>query len=58
MQDPKHIRDIRGILSISDDQIDFTELERRVKSTGLSREWQMAKLKPEAGATEVRTPEA
>ena len=53
----KHIRDIRGILTISDDQIDFAELERRVKSMGLSREWQMAKLKPEAGFTEDRNPE-
>ena len=39
----KHIRDIRGILSISGDQIDLTELETRVKSSGLSIEWQKAK---------------
>ena len=39
----KHIRDIKGILSISEDQIDYPELEIRVKSAGLSIEWQMAK---------------
>ena len=41
----KHLRDIRGIISISDDQIDFTELETRVKSAGLSQEWQIAQSK-------------
>jgi hypothetical protein len=39
----KHIRDIKGILSISADDIDFGELEKRVDSLGLSREWHLAK---------------
>ena len=39
----KHIRDIRGILSVSEDQINFTELESRVESAALAKEWQFAK---------------
>jgi len=40
----KHLRDIRGILSISADAINFQELEKRVVSMGLSHEWQLVKL--------------
>ena len=38
----KHLRDIKGILTISADDIDFEELEKRVESLGLRREWQLA----------------
>jgi len=38
----KHIRDIRGMLSISSDDIDFDELKKRVESLGLSQEWHVA----------------
>ena len=37
----KHIRDIQGILSVSANDIDFVELEKRVESLGLSQEWQL-----------------
>jgi hypothetical protein len=39
----KHIRDIKGILSISADEIDFEELEKRVESLGLSKEWDLVR---------------
>ena len=39
----KHLRDIKGILSISGDDINFEELEKRVESLGLSKEWHLAK---------------
>ena len=38
----KHIRDIKGMLSISSNDIDFEELEKRVESLGLSKEWHLA----------------
>ena len=38
----KHLRDIKGILSISAADIDFEELEKRVESLGLSKEWHVA----------------
>ena len=38
----KHIRDIQGILSVSANDIDFVELEKRVESLGLSQEWHVA----------------
>ena len=39
----KHLRDISGILTISDEQIDYAELESRIELAGLSKEWQKAK---------------
>ena len=39
----KHIRDIQGILSISEDEIDFSELEKKIESADLVREWQLAR---------------
>lgn len=39
----KHIRDIQGILSISEDEIDFSELEKKIESAGLVREWQLSR---------------
>ena len=42
MESEKHLHDIKGILSISADHINFEELEKRVESLGLSQEWQLA----------------
>ena len=39
----KHIRDIAGILSISPDQIDFGELNKKIKQIELDKEWSVAK---------------
>ena len=36
-------RSIKGILSISADDIDFEELEKRIESMGLAKEWHLAK---------------
>ena len=41
----KHLLDIKGILSISGDDIDFAELDKRVESLRLSQEWHLAKSK-------------
>ena len=41
MESEKHIRDIQGILSVSANDIDFEELEKRVEFLGLSKEWQL-----------------
>ena len=38
----KHLNDIRGILSLSTDQIDVAELENLISERGLQREWQTA----------------
>ena len=38
----KHLRDIKGILSISANDIDFEMLRKKVESMGLSTEWQLA----------------
>ncbi len=35
----KHLRDIRGILDVSGDELDFSEIERRVNAMGLQGEW-------------------
>ena len=40
----KHLRDIRGILSVSADEIDFEELEKRAEAQGLAHEWHSAKI--------------
>ena len=42
-QSEKHLRDIAGILSISPDQIDFNELNEKVKQLMLEKEWSAAK---------------
>ena len=42
-QSEKHIRDIAGILSISSDQIDFNELNAKIKQLALEKEWSEAK---------------
>ena len=47
----KHLRDIKGILSISADDINFEELEKRVESLGLHREWVEARSKLNHGPT-------
>ena len=43
-QSEKHLRDIAGILSISPDQIDFNELNEKIKQQMLEKEWSAAKL--------------
>ena len=42
-QSEKHLRDIAGILSISPDQIDFNELNEKIKQQLLGKEWAAAK---------------
>ena len=43
-QSEKHLRDIAGILSISPDQINFDELNEKIKQQLLGKEWTAAKL--------------
>ena len=43
-QSEKHLRDIAGILSISPDQIDFNELNEKIKQQLLGKVWTAAKL--------------
>ena len=43
-QSEKHLRDIAGILSISPDQINFDELNEKIKQQLLGKEWAAAKL--------------
>jgi hypothetical protein len=40
----KHLRDIRGILAVSGDQIDRALIETRVAELGLATEWRKARL--------------
>ena len=42
-QSEKHLRDISGILSISPNQINFNELNEKIKQTMLEKEWSAAK---------------
>ncbi|MCX5896295.1 MAG: hypothetical protein NTZ51_10755 [Proteobacteria bacterium] len=39
----KHLRDISSILSVSAEQIDFKELEKRINKNTLNGEWGKAK---------------
>jgi hypothetical protein len=39
----KHLRDIRGILQLSADQLDMEEIERWIEEYGLESEWKAAK---------------
>ena len=39
----KHLRDISGILTISPDQIDFNEFNKKIKHRMLEKEWASAK---------------
>jgi hypothetical protein len=38
----KHLRDIASIIEISSDQIDFEQLQKRIKTYALEEEWQKA----------------
>ncbi len=38
----KHLRDIAGILALSSDQIDFKQLDARIRENGLEKEWEKA----------------
>jgi len=39
----KHLRDIRGILELSGDQLDMKEIKRWIEEYGLENEWKTAK---------------
>jgi hypothetical protein len=39
----KHLRDIGSILTISSDQIDFDWLQKKIRFSGLEKEWMKAK---------------
>ncbi len=39
----KHLRDIRGILELSGDQLDMEEMARWIEARGLESEWKIAK---------------
>jgi len=39
----KHLKDIAGILAISPDQIDFDQLQEKIRAYGLEKEWAEAK---------------
>ena len=39
----KHMRDIRGMLEVSADQIDLEEIDKKAGGYGLQKEWQQAK---------------
>jgi hypothetical protein len=39
----KHLRDIAGMLALSSAQIDFNQLQERIKSHGLEKEWTEAR---------------
>ena len=41
----KHLRDIAGMIEISSDQIDFKELQNKIRVYALEKEWQMAQKK-------------
>ena len=46
-QSEKHLKDIAGMLSVSPDKINFTELDEKIKQQMLEKEWSAAKtLKP------------
>ena len=46
----KHLRDIRAILSVSSDQIDFPELDRWMKRLRLEAEWSKASARWQGSA--------
>jgi hypothetical protein len=46
-QSPKHLSDIRGILEISTDEIDFAYLQRWIKELHLENEWQQVQTPKE-----------
>ena len=35
----KHLRDIAGMIELSHDEIDFRDLEKRIKKYALQKEW-------------------
>lgn len=39
----KHLRDIAGMIEVSKELIDFTDLENRITQMGLQKEWEEAK---------------
>lgn len=39
----KHLRDIVSMIEISSDQMDFNELQQKIRSYGLEKEWQKIK---------------
>lgn len=43
----KHLLDIRGMLAVSGDEIDFSFLNAQVAGLGLSAEWELASQDPE-----------
>lgn len=39
----KHLRDIKGILELSSEQVDFEQLAKRIKDKALEKEWRQVK---------------